>query len=212
MARKKFYVVWKGREPGVYVSWEECAAQVDGYPGAEYKAFDTRPEAEKAFQGAYSDYVAAQRLVQPKLLSEEELRRIGRPIVDSYSVDAACNGSPGVLEYRCVHNRTKAVVFKRGPYADGTNNVGEFLAIVHALALFKRKKITSPVYSDSEVAIDWVESRKCRTKLARTETNAGLFDLIERAEKWLAENDYENRVLKWHTEAWGEIPADYGRK
>ncbi|MCE1155298.1 MAG: ribonuclease H, partial [Bacteroidales bacterium] len=42
--------------------------------------------------------------------------------------------------------------------------------------------------------------------------NAVLFDLIARAEKWLADNRYSTRIMKWQTEAWGEIPADFGRK
>jgi ribonuclease HI len=133
-------------------------------------------------------------------------------VANGYAVDAACSGNPGFLEYRCVHYTTGEEIFRKGPYENGTNNVGEFLAIVHALALFKRKKITAPIYSDSETAIDWVESRRCRTKLEMHESNAELFWVIDRAEKWLLENDYENRVLKWHTEVWGEIPADFGRK
>jgi ribonuclease HI len=215
---KKLYVVWKGRKTGIFKSWDECAAQVNGFPGAEYKAFSTWSEAEKAFHHAYSEYVtgkAPHRLKQfdkTKQLSEDKLRRIGNPIAESYSVDAACSGNPGVLEYRCVHNHTGQEIFRQGPYPHGTNNIGEFLAIVHALALFKRKKITAPIYSDSEIAMGWVESRKCRTKLEQIQVNAELFSLIERAEKWLLENDYENCVLKWWTPVWGEIPADFGRK
>lgn len=195
MAKKqKFYVVWKGRTTGIFSSWNDCKAQVEHFPGAEYKSFDNRQQAEQAYKGAYTEYVTI-KSKESKPLSDDELRRIGKPIAESYAVDAACSNNPGVLEYRCVHTTTGKEVFRQGPYDDGTNNVGEFLAIVHALALFKRKKITAPVYSDSEIAIDWVESRKCRTKLEPTESNAELFQLIERAEKWLLENEYENRVL-----------------
>lgn len=214
---KKFYVVWKGRQTGIFTSWDECAKQVNGFPGAEYKSFATRSEAQNAFQRAYSDYVTAtphrrRERKSSSHLSEDQLRRIGQPIAESYSVDAACSGNPGALEYRGVHTSTRQEFFRQGPYQDGTNNIGEFLAIVHALALFKRDKITAPIYSDSKIAINWVESKQCRTKLERTSANAKLFDLIERAEKWLLENDYENRVIKWRTFIWGENPADYGRK
>jgi ribonuclease HI len=213
----KFYVVWKGRKTGVFASWDECAEQVNGFPAAEYKSFATRSEAKNAFQRAYSDYVTValprQRERNPsRHLSEDQLRRIGKPIAESYSVDAACSGNPGVLEYRGVHTSTHQEIFRQGPYQDGTNNIGEFLAIVHALALFKRDKITAPIYSDSKIAIKWVEDKQCRTRLERTQANAKLFDLIERAEKWLLENDYENRVIKWRTFIWGENPADFGRK
>jgi ribonuclease HI len=209
---KRFYVVWKGRQTGVFENWEECKAQVNGYPGAQYKGFNSRPEAKKAFRRAYSDYVhvGPYYRLQPPIRTEP--RQTARPIDESYSVDAACSRNPGILEYRCVHTRTRREIFRQGPYQNGTNNIGEFLAIVHALALFKRNKISAPVYSDSRIAIGWVKSKKCRTRLARTETNAKLFELIERAEKWLRNNTHNNQVLKWLTKRWGEIPADYGRK
>lgn len=213
MAKKqKFYVVWKGRKTGIFKTWDECKAQVEHFPGAEYKSFDNRQQAEQAYKGAYTEHITIKKPEEPKPLSEDQLRRIGKPIAESYAVDAACSGNPGVLEYRCVHTTSGVEVFKQGPYENGTNNIGEFLAVVHTPALFKRKKITAPIYSDSEIAIGWVESCKCRTKLEQAENNAELFQLIERAEKWLLENDYENRVLKWWTEVWGEIPADFGRE
>ena len=106
----------------------------------------------------------------------------------------------------------KKLLFKQGPFQHGTNNIGEFLAIVHALALLKQKELPQPVYSDSETAIAWVKKKKCNTDLLPDDQNRPLFELLARAEAWLKENDYENRILKWNTEAWGEIPADYGRK
>ena len=209
MARKqKHYVVWKGRQTGIFASWEACSAQVSGYPGAEYKAFDTREAAEEALRGQYEDYEGKATTA----LSPERLLEIGAPILESYCVDAACSGPPGPVEYRCLHTRTKEVIFRQGPFANGTNNVGEFLAIVHALALCKQKGLTLPIYSDSHNAILWVSQRKCNTRLARDGGNEELFALIDRAEQWLQGNDYANPLLKWETEAWGEIPADYGRK
>ena len=212
MPKKKYYAVWQGRRTGIFTTWKECAAQVNGYPGAQYKAFDSLEQAQQALEGEYSIQIATK---PPDLLakySPEELRLIGKPVRDSYSVDAACSGNPGVLEYRCVHNKTRRLIFRQGPYLDGTNNVGEFLAIVQALVLFQQKNIHAPLYSDSETAIKWVEAKKCKTKLERTGANEVLFELIDRAEKWLRENSSANQVLKWHTEIWGEIPADFGRK
>jgi len=210
---KKFYVVWKGRKTGIFTTWEACKAEIEGFKSARYKSFENRAQAEQAFQNAYSQYVA----ITPKLgpsnnLSEDKLHQADPPILESYSVDAACSGNPGPLEYRCVHNASREVIFKEGPYENGTNNIGEFLAIVHALALFKREKITLPIYSDSKVAMVWIGKKSCRTKLLPSDNNAQLFKLIEWAEKWLQENVPANRVLKWKTNVWGEIPADYGRK
>ena len=116
------------------------------------------------------------------------------------------------MEYRGVHIASRQQIFHFGPVW-GTNNIGEFLAIVHGLALLKQKGLTTmPVYSDSRNAISWVRQKKCKTKLERTAKTEGLFQLIERAEKWLRTNTYANPVLKWETDRWGEVPADFGRK
>jgi ribonuclease HI len=134
-------------------------------------------------------------------------------------VDAACSGSPGRLEYRGVKTETGALVFKAGPFAEGTNNVGEFLAIVAALAWLKKEALPWPVYSDSETAIGWVSRRKCNTKLERTRANRPLFEMIARAEQDLVHSSpnppadrLRHAVLKWDTAMWGENPADFGRK
>ena len=131
---------------------------------------------------------------------------------NAWAVDAACSGNPGPMEYQAIDLATGAQVFHFGPIK-GTNNIGEFLAIVHALALMDKQGITDKViYSDSYNAILWVNKRKCKTKLERTAKNERIFDLITRAEKWLRENSYTNPVRKWETRDWGEIPADFGRK
>lgn len=208
MAKKSFYVVWNGVTPGIYSSWNECKAQVEGYDGAIYKSFPTREEAEKAFNDNPWLYVGKQAEKKKKV----SINNIPEIIKDSLSVDAACSGNPGLLEYRGVYVKTGEEVFKQGPFEKGTNNVGEFLALVHGLALLKQKNYTIPLYSDSVNAIKWVREKKCKTKLERVPENESLFYLIERAEKWLRENTYTTQIIKWKTNEWGEIPADFGRK
>lgn len=210
--KQHFYTVWRGRSPGVYASWDEAAAQVTGFKGAQFKRFDTRAEAEAAFRGEYAAHVGQLPLDPSAPADVARVRRLKDVVSASWSVDAACSGNPGRLEYRGVDNRTGQVLFHQGPFEDGTNNIGEFLAIVHALALLMRKGLDVPVYTDSHNAIKWVNEKRCATKLARNERNAPLFDLIARAEAWLRGNEYATRVLKWDTDAWGEIPADFGRK
>ena len=61
-------------------------------------------------------------------------------------------------------------------------------------------------------AISWVKQKKCKTKLVQSSKNKEIFDLIKRATDWLKNNDYKTTIVKWETKAWGEIPADYGRK
>jgi ribonuclease HI len=214
--RPKFYVVWKGHQPGVYASWSECQQQVSGYSDAKFKSFATRAEAERALAGQYQQYVGqtrggGSRISSRPALTREELQRQG-VILDSVCVDAACCGNPGELEYRGVETATGELLFDAGPFDEGTVNIGEFLAIVQALAMLKLEGRTCPVYSDSMTAMVWVRRRIANTKLPRTAANDALFQMVEWGEKWLRDNPYPNRILKWQTDQWGEIPADYGRK
>jgi len=205
-SRNKFYVVWYGRIPGIYGSWEECRRQVEGFEAAKYKAFDTEELANEAFHSAYYNYIIKKQKT-PKPTIPASVNQ------DALAVDAACSGNPGKMEYRGVYIKTGQEVFRIGAFEDVTNNIGEFLAVVHGLALLKQKQLNIPLYSDSISAIAWVRARKCKTKLEQTEKNKPIFELIARAEKWLADNQpITTPILKWDTENWGEIPADFGRK
>jgi ribonuclease HI len=207
MSKQKFYVVWKGRKTGIFTSWAECEKQVKGFVGAEYKAFGTLKEAETAFRSKYEAYKG-----KPSSLGKWREASV-KPLLPSICVDAACKGSPGVLEYRGVFTESGKEFFRVGPFPDGTNNVGEFLAIVHGLSWLMKNKKQMPIYSDSENAISWVYTGECRTRLKRTERNGPIFVMIRSAENWLAENELlDDAVLKWDTDLWGEIPADFGRK
>lgn len=210
MAKKNFYVVWDGIETGIFDSWEKCKAVTNNYPQAKYKSFQTLEMAQKAFSESYYDY-AGKKIFESDL-SKDDLLKIGKPILNSISVDAACSGNPGKMEYRGVMTNTKEQLFINGPFEEGTNNIGEFLALVHGISLLKKNNITIPVYSDSRNAIGWIRQKTCKTNLQKNEKNAKLFDLIARAEDWLKNNSFENKILKWETKAWGEIPADFGRK
>ena len=210
MAKKKFYVVWEGHKKGVFTSWDICKKQIENFKGAQYKAFVSKNEAEKAFKGKYEDYKGKD--TKKVMLSSEELKKYGKPIFPSLSVDAACAGNPGKMEYRGVDSETKRQLFIQGPFEKGTNNIGEFLALVHGLGYLKQKNVAFPIYSDSKIAMSWVKAGQCRTNLPISAENQDLFDFVKRAEKWLKENSYSTQILKWETKAWGEIPADFGRK
>lgn len=207
MAKQKYYVVWDGVTPGIYNSWTDCLLQTKGYEGAKYKSFDTKEEAERAFSSSPYQYIG-------KNTKKETTKPIAYPnevIDNSLAVDAACSGNPGAMEYRGVHIASRQEIFHFGPMK-GTNNIGEFLAIVHGLALLKQKGFDMPIYTDSVNAMKWVKQKKCKTQLPRTAETEGLFQIIERAEKWLKENKYATQIIKWETKQWGEIPADFGRK
>ncbi|MEI6866020.1 ribonuclease H family protein [Flavicella sp.] len=208
---KKYYVVWEGKNRGVFTSWSVCKKNIDGYSGAKYKSFADKKMAEKAFRGTYDEHKGLS--TKKKELTAQEKKAYGKPILDTIAVDAACSGNPGKMEYRGVATSTGTQLFIQGPYKSGTNNIGEFLALVHGLAWLQQKKQPNlPIYSDSRIAISWVKQRKCKTKLPLNKNTEVLFDLIKRAELWLKKNPYQNPILKWETKAWGEIPADFGRK
>lgn len=211
MAKKqKYYVVWQGVTPGIYSSWASCQAQISGYPGALYRAFDSKAEAEEGLRNGYSASESEKKVKKAPLAKIKPTQE--QAIVwDSISVDAACSGNPGVMEYQGVDTQTKVQLFHK-KFQLGTNNIGEFLGLVHALALFKKEGKNTPIYTDSRNAMKWVREKKCKTTLVRNKKTEELWQVIERAEKWLQTNTYSNKIMKWETEDWGEIPADFGRK
>ncbi len=210
MGKEKFYVVWKGVNPGIYTSWTDCQLQTKGFEGAKYKSFESLEEAQKALESSPYEYF---KTTAPNSNKKPNIA-VSYPssvIDNSLAVDAACSGNPGMMEYRGVHIASKQEIFHFGPVY-GTNNIGEFLGIVHGLALLKQKGFDMPIYSDSAIAISWIRQKKCKTKLPRDKKTEELFRLIERAEKWLKDNKYSTSIIKWETREWGEIPADFGRK
>tara|TARA_R110002073_G_scaffold279026_1_gene443267 strand:+ start:561726 stop:562358 length:633 start_codon:yes stop_codon:yes gene_type:complete len=207
--KQKFYVVWKGNKTGVFNSWNTCKKQIDGYAGAQYKSFLSEQEAKLAFTKTYDDY-KGKNTKKPTLTAAEK-KAYGEPILNSIAVDGACNNK-GDAEYKGVYTDTKTELFLEGPFKEGTNNIMEFLALVHGLAYCKKHKLDLPIYSDSRIAINWVQKKYVNTKVERTNNNKNLFNLIDRGLFWLKNNTYSNKILKWETKAWGEIPADFGRK
>ena len=215
MSKKKFYVVWQGRHPGIYDDWEVCKKEIMGVKGAKYKGFPDQSSAEAAFRKGPEKYWGTGEVVAPTI----HLSKLNeKPLSPAIAVDAACAGNPGKMEYQGVfvdfgvEPALKSDLFKSPVFPNGTNNIGEFLAIVHALALQKQKGWNYPIYSDSVNAQLWVRQRKCKPKLQPNSKNGYLFELVARAEKWLNENPIDVPILKWKTEIWGEIPADFGRK
>lgn len=213
MAKKKqkYYTVWKGHHTGVFETWDDCKAQIKDFQGAQYKSFSTFEAAKKALKGNYKDYIGKNKKFKSEL-TEEQLKKIGQPNYNSICVDAASSGNPGKMEYRGVDTKSKKELFKQGPFDEGTNNIGEFLALVHGLAFLKQKKSNKIIYTDSRTALIWVKKKACNTKLKRTDNNKPLFELVDRAVNWLKTNNFATVIVKWETKAWGEIPADFGRK
>ncbi|MEM7162593.1 MAG: ribonuclease H family protein [Bacteroidota bacterium] len=205
--KQLYYVVWSGRKPGIYTSWNETQQQIVGTKKPKFKSFGSKELAEKAFQEGPENY-EGRSFKKARDLSAAEKKRIGDPNLMSLSVDAACNAKTGVFEYQGVITESGTQVFHAGPFKNGTNNIGEFLALVHALAWLKENRSDLPIYSDSKYAMVWVRNKKANSKVTHPKTLA----LINRAEKWLRANNYDNQIMKWETKAWGDIPADFNRK
>lgn len=215
----KYYVVFKGHNPGIYEDWEETKLQVSGFPGASYKGYNTVEEATEA----YRNFTAAEDMEDIMKMMDAAVKETkdsngnvsrDNPEVDwdAWAVDASCRKNPGPMEYRGVELKTGKVIFQRGPYEDGTNNIGEFLALVHAMALMTQRGEYHNIYTDSETAMKWWKRRNPNTKLKPTSKNARIFDLMARAKVWINTHQFPAKVMKWQTERWGEIPADFGRK
>jgi ribonuclease HI len=228
VAKQKYYVVWEGKVPGIYTSWAECQAQTNGYPQARFKAYESEAEAKAAlsrgwkasFAGAAKTAAASggsgpAKSGAAKGTAAKTAGGGGLPpqvVLDSISVDVGSKGNPGIVEYKGVDTRTGEVIFQHPPISKGTNNLGEFLAIVHALAYLKQRGSSMTIYSDSVTAISWVRKKEVATNLPRDASTQEIWTLVDRALAWLHNNSYSNKIIKWDTKAWGEIKADYGRK
>ena len=217
---KKYYVVWTGRVPGVYDDLQDALEQVDDFPGASFKSYTSAAAAAEAFRHGTARaegrelgglLLDAQRQNMP---ADGKPDYMSNPEIDlnGWAVDAACAGNPGKMEYRGVELMSGREIFHVGPFEQSTNNIGEFLAIVHALSLMYSRGEKHTIYSDSVTGMAWVRNRKVKTQLARNPKTEKSFQLMERALSWLNSHSYDVKIRKWDTDRWGEIPADFGRK
>ncbi|MBD5269425.1 MAG: ribonuclease H [Bacteroides sp.] len=227
MAKKKekYYVVWVGRQPGVYDDYDDAMEQVYGFPGAKFKSFNSPEEATEAYRlGTHeSDSMDLGRLLAGATVNKKTgAGKKGSAAIDwrnfpeidrtAWAVDASCLGNPGRMEYRGVELASGKELFRVGPFEDATNNIGEFLAIVHAMALMEQRGETHLIYSDSVSGMAWARRKKINTQLQHTDRNEKVFQLMARGIAWLLKHKVTPKVMKWQTELWGEIPADFGRK
>lgn len=86
--QKKFYAVRSGRRTGIFKSWDECRAQVDGFPGARYKGFPTEEEARRWLQEP-QPLQALFEGGEPGALPSAAVRRAARPRAPRQATDSA---------------------------------------------------------------------------------------------------------------------------
>ena len=204
---KKFYVVRKWKKIWIFDSRNECKDSVNWFSDAKYKWFFSKDEAEVALNEWWEKYYEVKDVVKKEKVNNENIPFFA----ESIAVDAACSGNPWEMEYRWIDLQTWEEIFHE-KFKIWTNNIGEFLAIVHWLNyLWDDNKV---IYSDSRIAISRVNQWKCKTQVNSNGTSdfSKTFYAIERAENWLKENWIKHKILKRNTEDWWEIPADFGRK
>ncbi|MFC0211238.1 ribonuclease H [Paenibacillus chartarius] len=208
-AKSKYYVVWVGKQTGIFRTWPECQEQVKGIQDAKYKSYESLAEAEAALAAGWQKSLRLSAKAKAAAAAGGGEANFNP---DSLSVDVGCSGNPGIVEYKGVDTQTGEVLFYQGPIAKGTNNLGEFLAIVHALAYLKKRGSNKTIYTDSMTALSWIRKKEVATNLPRDKSTEEIWALVDRALQWLRTNTYENAIVKWDTKRWGEIKADFGRK
>lgn len=204
---KKFYVVWKWKNNWIFDSWDSCKENVIWFSDAKYKAFSSIDEAEIALKEWWEKYYEVKNVAKKVKVKNEDIPFFA----ESIAVDAACSGNPWEMEYRWIDLQTWEEIFHE-KFKIWTNNIGEFLAIVHWLNyLWNDNRV---IYSDSRIAISWVNQWKCKTQINSNENSdfSRTLDAIEKAENWLKESEIKHKILKRNTEDWWEIPADFWRK
>ena len=197
----KYYVIREWKQTWIFTSRDECKDFVVWVKWAKYKSFKTLAEAEEALEKWFEPYYTKEKRFEKDIPFEK----------NSIAVDAACSHNPWMTEYQWIDLTTWQQIFHE-KLGEWTNNIWEFLALVHWLSYLKKLNSDKAIYSDSKRAIKRVSEWKCKTNLTKTPENEQIFNLVKRAEKRLAENKYSTKILKRKTEDRWEIPADFGRK
>ncbi len=206
MAKKKYYVVWKGRETGVFETWDDCKAQIDHFAGAVYKSFKSKDEATEAFNDSYKEYIGQSKEEMPLEIVDDFEDSF---IEDSISVFSKWDETTLIGDYQAVYTNTQELIFEHLSIQDAKKELIEFLAIVHCLAHCKKYQIELPVYSNSDAAIQWVKLKSFDRKKALLSENKVTDDLLTRAISWLDQNEYDNELLIWNTHLWQENKAGF---
>lgn len=220
----KFYVVWHGRETGIFTDWETCKRQIHEFPRPRYKSFDTRQQAEIALKAGADQWKQALPMLAGRPAKSEKSQAptlFSSPGAEMpcLVVDASFMGNTGLMEYQCIALPERKTIFASQPVAGATGNIGEFLALVSAARYVLKHRLNCPIYTDSKTALAWYRDKYCRTNIREgslfgmPEEQKQILTRIVAAEQWLRETALTGvRVLKWETTEWGENPADYGRK
>jgi ribonuclease HI len=159
MAAQKFYVVWVGKQPGIYTTWSEAEQQVKGFPKAKFKSFASKPLAQEAYaQGITSS--TSKRTTSKKLAKKTESSHVLTADVDIFC-DGACDPNPGKAGTGiAIYKQQKVDQLWYGLYnPKGTNNTAELLGLYHSLMIAKdelKKDQSITIHCDSKYSIDCI--------------------------------------------------------
>lgn len=177
---KKFYVVWEGREKGIFTDWDTCKKQVEKFPGARFKSFESEQEAQAAFRGTGKSTSAARTVQAVDLVQSEPSAVAGkRPSsakkVKTYTTndisamafdtkiftDGGCEPNPGKAgSGLAVYRDEKIDALWYGLYnPNGTNNTAELNALHQGLLIAQEelaKARSVAIFCDSQYAIQCV--------------------------------------------------------
>ncbi|CAH9058473.1 Ribonuclease H [Pseudoalteromonas sp. CIP111854] len=162
---KKYYVIWTGRETGIFTTWDKCKSLVDGFAGAKYKSYSSLEEAQSAFSGKLSltPLKAKQRAKTNKSnitsLCQKEIDAM--PFDIKIYTDGACDPNPGKAGTGlAVYKQNELSELWYGLYqAIGTNNTAELRGLAQALLLAKEylaSNFSVVIFCDSRYSIDCV--------------------------------------------------------
>ncbi|WP_129646253.1 ribonuclease H1 domain-containing protein [Peristeroidobacter agariperforans] len=157
---QKFYVVWAGRQTGVFTDWATTHRQVDRFAGARYKSFATRAEAERAFAGGAPRSTFVRRAANKP--SEQASVQAGPSPFDlQIYCDGACDPNPGRAgSGLAVYRNGELAQLWHGLYNPaGTNNIAELNALHRALEMAETaisSGLTVQILCDSTYAINCI--------------------------------------------------------
>ena len=174
---KKFYVVWNGRTPGIYTDWSACSKQVDKFPGAKYKSFSSKSEAEAAYSGTAS--ILHKPMPGGSASGSKVKRKSNGAGVKTYTsdevmamekhtkifTDGGCEPNPGEAgSGLAVYRDNELSELWYGLYSPmGTNNTAELNALHQAMLMAKDEAEASvAIFCDSKYSIqcvtEWAQS------------------------------------------------------
>ena len=153
MAKKKFYAVAVGRKAGIFTDWTAAEKQVKGFPGARYKSFLIKADAEKWLQ----DPVYSKKKPSPDRAAKKDVDPDKNGADIAIYTDGGCSNNPGPGGYGAVIVAAGRQVEVSGGYRLTTNNRMEMMAAIVALRRFETSAESIQLYSDSSYLVNGIK-------------------------------------------------------